>query len=642
MSGLFQITVEEAQGQVAVSADIDNLAVVLGIASALPTARLTPFFGNGTVAKSATGHGDAVDCLCQIIEQKQGSENPNKRPACLYSLPIDTPASYGAIDVTAVTGTAVVAVDGSVLPYGTYEGYVQIMNGGFIGTSGITYVSSLDNGRNPSPITGLGTATSLTIAEGNVKLNFSPTSADLSALNTLINDLFTKANAHFIDVASSIHGAADTADEINGTTYPSATDSPTRIARVNAIRQAYSLHRVKTAGGVHGAVDATNVIVSPLATDDSSALVLALELKTKLNAHEVLTTGGVHGSADNTNTVTASNPTAGALVTGDIIRIRTKAPKPSAAAIDLAFAALAQASLQVGLVFCEFDVDSTLAAHLTSGKSTLAAAGKDVAVLYRTRIPDAETSETESAWAAAITADLHNTHDSGTVCDATFGLVTDAMTGNQYLRSDFAQWAADVVRINRVEIPDVPSDRPEANFTLITKSGALVGHDEGPRGNVTGLSDDSQGNRFRSTMRFADQTRIEDVFSTVPWTMYGSTDQIFNLPTLRVCNAIKRVARSAGTGALGGRLRYTPATSTAGAALTYPAQNAVHGVIYDALKKEFSNDIQNIDDASLNGLVQVNPAVTVSAGNLLKVSARIKPVVFGYLVDLDIVLAIQQ
>lgn len=642
MSGLFQNTVQEAKGQVATSADIDNLAVVLGIASALPAAGLTPFYLNGTTAKTAVGHGDAVDCLCQIIEQRQGSDVPNKRPACLYSLPISTPASYGTVDASGVTGTAVVAMDTNVLPYGTYQAALLVKKGGLIGTAGIQFVSSLDDLRNTSDVIDLGTASSYTIAEGNVKFTFSPTSADLTALNTLINDLFTKANAHFIYTTAAVHGAADTDDEMSSITYPSATNTATRVARINAIRSAYSLHRVKTAGGVHGAADATNVITTPSATDDSTALALALELKTKLNAHEGLTAGGVHGSADATNLVTASNPSAGSLNAGDMVRVPTKAPAPSTAAVDAAFTALAQASLQVGLVVCEFDVDSTMAAHLTSGKQALAAVGKDVAILYRTRIPDVTTSETEAAWYASITADFKNVSDSGTVCDATYGLITDAMTGNQYLRSDFAQWAADVVRINRVDMPDVPADRPEANFTLINKAGALVGHDEGPRGNVTGLSDADQRNRFRSTQRLADQTRIEDVFSTVPWTMFASNDTILNLPTLRVCNAIKRVARSAGNGALGGRLRYNPATQSAPATLTYSAQNAIHGVIYDALKKQIGDDIQNIDDASLNGLVQVNPIVTVRNGNLLQVTVTINAKVFGYLQTLTIVLSIQQ
>ncbi len=58
---------------------------------------------------------------------------------------------------------------------------------------------------------------------------------------------------------------------------------------------------------------------------------------------------------------------------------------------------------------------------------------------------------------------------------------------------------------------------------------------------------------------------------------------------------------------------------------------------------EFKDDIQNWDDASLDtGLVQVNPIVTVSGGNLLSVTGSLAPLVFGYLLNLGFTLAVQQ
>jgi hypothetical protein len=652
MSGLFQITVQEARGEVSASADIDRLAVVIGCASSAPTdPHLSPFYLSGDVAKNAEGYGDAVDVLTQIVEQRQQSGNSTKYPACLYAVPPGTssgnastgwPGSVGAIDVTGVTGTAVCTVDSSVKPFGTYEGYLLVTQGGLVGAPGILFVTSLDDGRNTSPVIALGTGSNYTIPDGNVKFVFAPSSADLTALHTLVNAIFTEFNAHVIDVTDSIHGAADTADQVNGTTYPAATNTATTIARLNALRAAYTLHRMKIAGGVHGSADATNVVTAPMAVDDSTALMLALDLKAKLNAHEVNVSVSVHGAPDNTNTVVAADPSAGSLMAGDIIRVRTKAPQPSFAAIDAAFVAISKASLQVAIVVCEFDCDAAMAAHLTTGKNVLAAVGKDIVILPRSRIPDFENDETEAAWGTSIAADFHAFTDSDIEINATYLLITDAMTTRQYLRSDHAQWAADVVRIGRADMPNVPADQPEANVTLVNRAGATIGHDEGPRGNFTGLSDESQGNRFRSVMRFADQNRLEQVFSTIPWMLYDSDERIRNLPTRRVCNAIKRVAKSQGISALGGRLRYNPATATKPAQLTYAAQLAVQAVIYHEIKAQFSNDIQNADDASLNGLVQVNPTVTVTGGNLLEIDATIAPKVYGYVRAIHLTLAVQQ
>jgi len=135
------------------------------------------------------------------------------------------------------------------------------------------------------------------------------------------------------------------------------------------------------------------------------------------------------------------------------------------------------------------------------------------------------------------------------------------------------------------------------------------------------------------------------VFSTVPWVMYAADERIKNLPTRRIANAMERVAVSAGTSQLGAKLFYTPADGSPGsqAQLTDVSRNAIHGVIYQSLAVNFTGDIQNANAAGLDtGLVQVSPYVTVSGGNLLTVSVTLSPLVFGYLLSLDIVLAIQE
>lgn len=644
MSGLFSVNVQEARGLVAVPADIDRLTVVIGCSSA--GSGLSPFFLSGKSAVAALGYGDAVDDIAQIIEQKQDNGTTRKYPAAFYTVPGTTPGSYGTIDVTGVTGTAQVAVHSATHPFGTYEAYLRITQGGFIGTPGIEFVDSLSNGRDISRVRALGTATNYTIPNSNVRFDFSPSSADLTALNALINDAFDDYNEHVVLTAGGVHGVADSADVVSNITYPSATDSPTRIARMNALRAAYELHRIKTAGGVHGAPDTTDVITAPVCTDDSTCLLLALNFKAVVNAHMINITGAIHGAADGSSTITAPAPTAGAFAVGDIVRVRTFGPAPASADIDAAFTALAAASIDFRLVVCEWPMTASLAGHVSTGLATLRGVGKRVTAICRHRLPNFESSETDAAWNTSIAADFTAFADSSVFVRAAYGLITDAMTGRQYMRSNLAQYAADVVRVPRSEFPDVPADQPMSNFTLVDANGNTIGHDEGTRGSSTGLSDDSLGNRFCCDMRLPDFARREMVYSTVPWVMYAEDERIRNLPTRRIANSMEAVAVSAGNSGLGGKLEYIPADPAVPGSknrLTNRSRKALHGVIYRAVSTEFANDIQNASAAGLDtGLVQVDPVVSVSGGNLLTVNVTLAPLVFGYLLNLGIVLSVQE
>lgn len=639
MSGIYEITVQEARGFVAVSADIDRLAVVMGCTSL--GSGLSPFYLSGQSAVAGVGYGDAADVLTTIIEQPQDSGTARKFPAAIYRTPITTQGSYGSVDATGVTGTVVVTAHSATKPYGTYEAYFRIITGGMVGTDGITYVWSLDNGRNISNVTALGTATSLTIPNSNVQFDLAPASADLTALNTLLNEIKTDYEAHRVLTAGSVHGAADSTNTI---TAANATDSPTRVALANDLRAKYEAHRILTSGGVHGAADTVDVITAPVATDDASALILALDLKAKYNAHRVLVAGSVHGLADSTNAVTSPSPSAGAFAAGDFVKCRTFAPAPSSADVDAAFTALKNASIDFSLLVCDFPVDATMFAHISSGLSTLLSAGKRVTAICRTRLPTFETPETETAWGTSIVANFPSTvTDSRIHLRAAYQLIKDAMTSRMYRRSDIAQYAADVVRVGRAEFPDAPADQKMAGSSIVDANGVDQGHDEGPRGVFTGLSNDTLGNRFGCVQRLPDYARREDVYATVPWVMYAADERIRNLPTRRIANAMERVAVTAGNASLGGRLFYTPATLTSPARLTAASRAAIHASIYAPLKQEFAGDIQNADAAGLDtGLVQVNPVITISGGNLATVSVTLAPLVFGYLLSLNIILAVQQ
>jgi len=124
-------------------------------------------------------------------------------------------------------------------------------------------------------------------------------------VDTLINSLFTKFNAHVILTAGGVHTNADNADVVSGVTYPPAVDLATRMARINALCDAYELHRVKDTGSspaihINAGGDTTNglAITSP-ATDEDLARARALDLQEKLNAHLADVTS--HGAQDGAN-----------------------------------------------------------------------------------------------------------------------------------------------------------------------------------------------------------------------------------------------------------------------------------------------------------------------------------------------------
>jgi hypothetical protein len=654
-AGVPTVNVSEAQGYSASSTAIDKYAVVVGCTSTGSGA--SSFFQTGQALRAARGYGDAVDTCGQMIEQRQNSGQAPKIPVAIYSVDIGTPASYGAIDDSGVQGTATIDFDATSLPLGTYEPRIKIVTGGTVGTTGITFKWSLDGGRTESRTISLGTATSYTIPNSGVKFEFSPASADLTALNTLINEIFTDFNAHVILVAGTVHTNADTGNVVSAGTYPSATNTATRIARVNALRAAALLHYPKGSGGVPAthinvsgdAASVTTLTAVPVATDDDSALALALALKSTLNLHDANTTA--HTIADATNTVSAASPSAGTLLADDIAFGRTFGPAPIAA--DLydgstspptgALYDLAISSLPFSILVLEFPLTASLAVAVTSGLNAMASRGKVVKCTARTRIRDFEAGETEQEWSDAVALDFLNYDDSRIMPHAGYGLVTDALTGRRYLRSTMAQVAADEIAGTISTWTGSPNASPSgmSNVSLADDSGADVGHDEGPRGTGTGLANFDLGNRFSCLFRDVD----ERVWTTVPSVLYGEAERIRNGPARRTVNAIKRVARAAAFTSLGGKIHYERAdASVPGSLPTLPESTrlGLQATIFAALAI-FADDIDNADDGAIEtGLVQVSKTVTVTNGNLVSLTITVAPELGGLVVEENIIIAVQE
>ena len=120
------------------------------------------------------GSGPLVEAAAHYLERYG-------RPGVLVRTGQTTVGSATAIVVTGVTGTSVVTRDVAVVPIDDYEFRFKVIAGGTIGTTGITFQWSLDDGRTWSAVTALGTANTWTApADANpagsaapgIKINF--------------------------------------------------------------------------------------------------------------------------------------------------------------------------------------------------------------------------------------------------------------------------------------------------------------------------------------------------------------------------------------------------------------------------------------------------------------------------------------
>ncbi len=646
MSGIPTTTMTEARGGVALpSADVDKLCIVIGPSSTVPTSglELSVFFSNSASLVADRGYGDAVDVASQIIEETQ-------TPVAMYTTPSTTAGSYGAIDNTSVTGTALFGVDAAVVPRGTFQPRIKIITGGTLGVSGITFQWALDGEGAPhySNTIALGTGYSYTIPNSGVKFTLEPPAAQVTAYVTYINAIRTAALAHFPYTTGTVHGAADTTsdDGVGG----AATNVPTGITLSGTLLAALVLHFAR-GSTVHLTADVTTSLAAATTAQAAAvadptaqnAITVALLLETALETHEANLT--YHTVADAVNVVSATQPTRGTLIAGDIGAVRTFGPKWGTAGLTSAFTAIKQSPYRIALIAIVGEMDASEAATVKTGLDALALAGKRVTVLAEARMPDFETSESDTTWNASVAADWLSFTESRMHVRTTYGLLTDVRTGRQYRRTDLAQFAADVVRVARPIWPDAPADQAMRNFLVTSSAGALVGHDEGQMGASTGLSNDDLGNRFGCVFRDALSGSATACYSTVPWVMFDADEDIKSLPVRRVVNAIERSALAVSFSQLGGTAFYTPADATNNlpAMLLEDTRSAIHSSIFAVLNRDFRDDIQNFGDSDQDtGLVQVSAEVTVTGGNLVSVPITLRPQILGFLFELPLTLSIKQ
>lgn len=203
------------------------------------------------------------------------------RPVVLVRCATTTAGAMGSIDVSNVTGTAVPVATSGAEPTDDFESEVVVVDGGTIGTDGITYQWSNDGSRTMSPKTALGTGTVIA-PEGGVSFTLDPAPAQVTAFIALAVECRTDTLAHLADVT-----AHDSADTSSAQVALAASSAPTTGAQARAVmnlcRLALAAHESNIT--VHKGPDPVNVVSHAAATNDSSGIGLALEYKGDFNAH---------------------------------------------------------------------------------------------------------------------------------------------------------------------------------------------------------------------------------------------------------------------------------------------------------------------------------------------------------------------
>jgi len=354
---------------------------------------------------------------------------------------------------------------------------------------------------------------------------------------------------------------------------------------------------------------------------------------------------GVHNSADSTNTITSPDPSYGTLLANDLFFTATKPPR--FAASDLysagppatgAFAAIAESSQQFGvLVITEPIVDpdydgvsstgtvySTLVAGLNYGLSL----GKRWHLV--TRFRDPMTGETDAAYILAFQKFRDANHDSRIECIAGSLLVTDAFTGQRFLRSFLAPYLA---RINSFRaVAGEQGERLAQNpgwvgrgvldgASLKDDAGAIIGHDEAIRSGIESAANAPVGSGGCCYyLRIAERagTYVTNRVSV----MYGVGSEILSPMDRRVANALERTAVALSLDSIGGADIYDPQTLV----LDQDIRDALSSKIAQEIKANYGREFQNAEDPNL---VVINETVTKS-GDRVTIYGTLNVLFYGY------------
>lgn len=329
---------------------------------------------------------------------------------------------------------------------------------------------------------------------------------------------------------------------------------------------------------------------------------------------------------------------------GDIIKAHVTAPACTGADIDAAASILAQSPYDFSEILFVAPMSASIAAHVTTLLNTLLAAGKRVKATIVSR--GANSGESESTWFASVAADFLAFNDDRIEFKEGYRLLMrDPVTSRQYLRTWVPAYFARMLSQSRRTWAGSPDDGGLDGVQLYTAAGALVGHDEGPSGNITGLSDIGQGNRFGCVFRGATpQTRLA-VYTTPPWVAFNEatigSDPVFLSMVRRVCFNAERAAMAVSFSDLGGSV-FTDIDPTTGIVTLQPdSQDAIHGTLFDALTIATKGDVENSGDADpVTGLVAVSSVVT-KAQQLVTVPITLNLSIGGWIIKIALTVTVQ-
>jgi hypothetical protein len=413
--------------------------------------------------------------------------------------------SYDAIHIDRFTGTAIPATHAATVPYIDAEVYVIFDVGGDVGdsTDGITYRASRDGGNSFGPSMALGSAGYINVDDDgaspkvNTRIDLTPPAAQVTQLVTYANAVRTAFLAHIIYTTGTVHGAADTTSD-DGVQI-AATNLATVLTLLPTVLAGMVAHFARGTS-VHLAADATTSLTAATAAVAAAtasgtaqdAIGATIALEAALEAHEALLTA--HTIADATNVVSATVPTRGTVVAGDIIEVETNAPTLAAAGLTACFAALEGFTLSKygGVVVAGSFSPATLWAALIAGLDGLRSTQIPVTAIVEARPPT--SLETPTTYRLALQAEWAAYHDERVyVCAGKHGRfdpATLARCGAQLRRSQLAPLAARLAALDYGESPGVvrPSERNTtgpsvfggtlAGYKNYDDSGNLIGHDE--------------------------------------------------------------------------------------------------------------------------------------------------------------------
>lgn len=164
----------KTDGNLSAVSDTDRILAIIAPASS----------GTFNVAGAYTNKSDVVAAFTSgpLVEDASYLLNLGVPVVLIRGNPT-TAGSFGSIDSTGITGTATVAAAGGSHPDNTYDVIVKITTGGILGTTGILFIYSLDNGNSFSAPQSLGTSLTMTLERG-ISFTLSTTSSTLLAGDT--------------------------------------------------------------------------------------------------------------------------------------------------------------------------------------------------------------------------------------------------------------------------------------------------------------------------------------------------------------------------------------------------------------------------------------------------------------------------